>query len=250
MPTFQTLFLAFLSLLLLNTSVLGQGEVPQAPVEIPDQMEAFKKVQTSASTTQASGVLIDRLVGSLPGVYRNEGQTSLFPHVYEMVPIWEERSTNIHWFYEGMSNAFDTDAPFSQHIISIQENKSGEVVWTTYSCHLLEHHAEVHKDPKQLEYIQKEDLKLVEGCGSVVQELEENHFMFRHKAEKYNTLSKGEKGYTVFEYHFFPQGLAFRPLSFDEKDRLVWGDKRHYYLMQRHTDSQNQDLTIEGKSSP
>lgn len=250
MYLFRTPYLIFLSLLLLSNAVLGQGEVPAAPSEVPKQVEAFKKGKFKSSwVVKPKGKQLERLISLLPGIYSNDGESSLVPHVYEMVPIWKNRSDDVYWFYEGISNAFDTKTPFSQRIISIQKSATG-ILWQTYRSDSLKKHTEVYKDPEQLSYIQKENLKPVEGCDIIAKELKKNHFLLRHRSQQCNNLSKDKAGYTVFEYHFFPQGFASRPLAFDQENRLVWGDKSQYYLMQRHRTSQSQAVKAEKNRTP
>lgn len=67
----------------------------------------------------------------------------------------------------------------------------------------------------------------------VAKELSDNHFLLRTTPGDCSDWKVNDDSYMVFEYHFFLQGSATLPLSFNDQDRLVWGDKEQYYLMLR-----------------
>lgn len=238
--------LFFVFCLALSLPAFAQNHLVESPDKIPAQIEAFQKdhkkeaVKTSKKESQ-----LNRLLKVLPGKYSNQEQSEkqeMFFHVYGIVPIWEDRATDTHWFYENIATGFDPDQPFNQRIFSITENSDGVIERTTYTCELLKNHPLAHQDPQSLDYIQVEDLRSLGGCELEVKELEENHFMLRHSPRQCQTPSV-DADYVIFEYHFFPEGVATLPLGFDKQDRLVWGEADTYYLFEREGEQARAEVT-------
>lgn len=147
MYTLKTFSIILICCLFLSRTATAQGDIPEASKDVPEQMKGFKKANKKATLKAPVGTLLERLVEIMPGKYTNEHQSELIPHVYELTPIWKGRDADTYWFYEGISNAFDSNDPFSRHIVSVREKEAGEVVWTYYHTDSLQNHVNIYKEP-------------------------------------------------------------------------------------------------------
>lgn len=157
----------------------GTRSPSPVPKKVPARINDFIKASSDKALPAPQGSELEGIAALLGGKYTNEGQDALIPHVYELTPIWEGKSKDTYWFYEGISNAFDDGDPFSRHIISIHTNQEDKVVWTYYYCDSLKTHNDIYKNPAQLDYIQIEDLMLLDHCEITAIELRKDHFLFR-----------------------------------------------------------------------
>lgn len=220
----------------LSLPLFAQKQLTDSPDEIPEQVQQFQKGHAKhALKVSGSKDKLSRLLQVLPGKYSNQEQADkheMFFHIYNIVPIWENRSEDTQWFYESIASGLDPDLPFNQRIFAIRADADGKLERSTYTADLLANHPLAHQDPQSLEYIQEEDLRLLGGCELEIKELEKNHFMLRNTPQQCQNPAV-DADYVIFEYHFFPEGAATLPLGFDKLDRLVWGEPETFYLFER-----------------
>lgn len=230
----------------LSLPTFAQDKLVNDPNEIPSQVKEFQKAhKKDAIKTDEEQSKLQRLLKILPGKYANQEQAEeqeLFFHIYDIVPIWENRSTDTYWFYESIANGFDPDQPFSQRIFSISEDSNGNLERKTYTCELLKNHLLAHQDPQSLAYILVEDLRALNGCELQIKELATNHFTLRNTPHQCQSPVI-DADYVIFEYHFLPEGVATLPLGFDKQDRLVWGEADTYYLFERKGEQARAEVT-------
>lgn len=238
------------SLLVFGLCLSGLSQAQVLPSDLEDMTKAPKTIRQFQNLAEASTEVdvrnidspLARLIALTPGVYDNKRQiatdadTELMEHTYIAVPVFEQRNTPHKWFYEQIQVAFDPQHPFSQRLFYYEETHEGLRRRSFVIPSDALSYANFWNDPearKRLEKLQIEDLIPIPSCDMHLKMLSDDHFMVYHKAPSCHDPALKNVASIRYEGHYFPEGVALRPLGFNDGGDVVWGFPNEYYLFER-----------------
>lgn len=173
------------------------------------------------------------LSGSFSSEQQSRENPSYFDIRLEMAPIWSHRSDSL-WLYVEQARADALDRPYRQRIYELVQRPGGEFESRVYELPGDDplKFAGAWKDPRKLDGVKKEDLKLKQGCSIFLRRLPDGAYQGATRGNGCASTRQGA-AYTTSEVTVSADRIISWDRGWDADGKQVWGATEGGYVFRR-----------------
>lgn len=181
--------------------------------------------------------LLKYLSGSFSSEEQHKADADNFFDIrLHMTPIWQHRSDG-YWLYVEQARANALDRPYRQRVYQLVQLGENEFESRVYElpgespADALKF-AGAWKDPRKLEGVSSENLKLKAGCSIFLKRLPDGSFEGATRGNGCVSTLRGA-AYTTSEVKLAPDQMISWDRGWDKDGKQVWGAEKGGYIFKR-----------------